>query len=475
MLTYSLQKNDTVPLYEQLTRHIKEDITSGRISPGEKLPSRRSLARNLGISVITVETAYQQLMSEGYLESRPRRGCYAADISVPFSAEKEKSLDSLPEWDEPRMNPFIDLSGNETPRENFPFTAWARVSRAELSLESSSLVASSPGIGVRALREVIATHLLKFRGLHCCPEQIVIGAGTEYLYGLLIQLLGFDQVYGVEDPGYWKIPRIYESHGVSCRYIPLDDFSEASVISKTGADILHITPSHHFPTGRVMPIRYRNEILKWASCGKRYIIEDDYDSEFRFTGQPIPALFETDPYGCVIYLNTFTRTLASTVRISYMVLPPALMKELKERLSFYSCTVSNFEQYTLARFIREGFFERHINRMRNDYRLRRKRILQLLSESPLAPRMRIREEDAGLHFLLELDTALSDEELTARCRKASIRIVPLSVFYHDSMAAPQHTFLISYSSLSPELLPEAVKTLSGLLDERAEEKNEVAQ
>ena len=468
MLTYALNKDQKKPLYEQLTQYIKEDITAGRIAPGEKLPSRRSLARNLGISVITVETAYQQLVSEGYLTSRPRSGCYAADIRVLSETHTvfgEKDTVPLPEWDKLASESVIDLSGNETPRENFPFSTWAKVSREELSLESSSLVAPSPGIGVRALREEIATHLLKFRGLHCRPEQIVIGAGTEYLYGLLIQLLGFDRVYGVEDPGYWKIPRIYESHGVTCVYISMDAFAEELTLTETGADILHISPSHHFPTGRVMPISHRNELLKWVSGHDRYIIEDDYDSEFRLTGLPIPALFETDPFGRVIYMNTFSRTLASTVRISYMVLPPFLMKEFSERLSFYSCTVSNFEQYTLARFIRGGYFERHINRKRNDYRIRRDRILQTLEDSPLAARMRIREEDAGLHFLLELETDLSDEEYTKRCRDASIRILPLSAFYHDPKTAPQHTFLISYSSLSPDRLPAAAAVMARLLND----------
>lgn len=473
MLTYTLEPNTSVPLYEQLIRRIKEDISSGILSPGEKLPSKRSLAGNLGISTITVETTYQQLIAEGYITSAPRRGYFVSDIrSLPSvmkindpvehrATAEHKSQEDVPVYS-------TDFTASATSGENFPFTIWAKMSREVLSGESSRLLKPSPGTGIPELRSAIAKHLYSYRGINCSPDRIVVGAGTEYLYGLLIQLLGFDRIYGVEDPGYRKISRVYQSYGVSCRHIPLEDFHKGpEVLTRTGVDVLHISPSHHFPTGRVMPIRERNLLLQWAAEGGRTIIEDDYDTEFRMVGQPIPSLFETDPFGHVIYMNTFTKTLASTVRISYMVLPELLMKRFRERLAFYSCTVSNFEQYTLAGFLMSGSFERHLNRMRNYYRAKRDRILQNLTDSPLASLMRIREEDAGLHFLMELDTQMPDQCFTEKCAAQGIRITPLSLYYHSPGQAPQHIFVINYSSLDETRLPDAVRKMAGILrDER---------
>ena len=493
MLTYTLQPNQKIPLYEQLTRFIKEDISGGVLSPGEKLPGKRGLAHNLGISVVTVETAYQQLLAEGYITSEARRGFFVADIrnffpEMPVRGHDrfspgtdgnthQRDLPPIPGNELPTVKGtttspvltshqyLVDFSANETSRENFPFTTWAKLSREELTEESSRLVKSSPGNGIPELREAIARHLWSFRGLNCNPENIVVGAGTEYLYGLLIQLLGFQKVYGVEDPGYRKLSRIYQSYGVNLIHIPLHTFDcGAAALSETGTDILHISPSHHFPTGRVMPIRERNEVLKWAAEQEgRYIIEDDYDSEFRLVGRPIPALFKADPFGRVIYMNTFTKTLASTVRISYMVLPDKLMEQLKIKLSFYSCTVSNFEQYTLTRFIMNGYFERHLNRMRNFYRMKRDRVIRILNESPLAPMMHIREEDAGLHFLLELTITLSDEEFVQKAAEKGVRISPLSSCYHHRENAPDHVFIVNYTSLSEEVLPKAAEILAEII------------
>ncbi len=464
MLTYNLKPHTDTPLYEQLIRNIKEDISSGALRSGERLPSKRSLADNLGISTITVENAYQQLNAEGYITSAPRRGYFVADIQSfrPVLPEKPVPSGRTEPADAPLYT--VDFSAAGTARENFPFTVWARLSRAELSGEPSRLVSTSPGIGIPELRSAIAAHLQSFRGIHCAPENIVVGAGTEYLYGLLIQLLGFHRIYGVEDPGYRKVSRVYQSYGVPFRFLPLELLgTDPETLAETGIEVLHTSPSHHFPTGRVMPIRERNLLLQWAAGNDRYIIEDDYDSEFRMVGQPIPSLFESDPFGRVIYMNTFTKTLASTVRISYMVLPEELMQRFQEQLSFYSCTVSNFEQYTLTRFLSDGYFERHLNRMRNYYRAKRDRILRSLEESALSEHMRIRREDSGLHFLMELDMKISDDQFRDRCAANRIRITPLSQYYHDPASAPQHIFVISYSSLNEEDLPEAADCMAELL------------
>ena len=368
-LTYSFTDIGSDTLYNHLYKCIKNDILSGILAPGSRLPSKRSLAKNLGISVITVESAYGQLVAEGYIYSLPKKGFFVADISQ--SKEQQNALLSSENirLSSGETSYIANFSSNQTDSENFPFSIWAKLIREILNENQKELVTNPPCGGILQLRQAIADHLKGYRNLHIEPEQIIIGAGTEYLYGLLIQLLGFDKNYAVEDPGYDKIYKIYKTHQVACSHIPID---ESGIIigelEKCHTDVVHISPSHHFPTGIVMPIGRRYELLGWASKSPdRYIIEDDYDSEFRMTGQPIPALQDIDVLERVIYINTFTKTLSSTVRISYMVLPKSLVNRFYKELSFYSCTVSNFEQYTLARFIEDGYFEKHLNRMRNYY------------------------------------------------------------------------------------------------------------
>jgi GntR family transcriptional regulator/MocR family aminotransferase len=315
------------------------------------------------------------------------------------------------------------------------------------------------------LREAIVRHLQDFRGIQVEPEQVIVGAGSEYLYGLLIQLLGQDCIYALEEPGYQKLRQIYEAASVSFVNIPMDEqgiLLDSLAASK--ADIVQISPSHHFPTGIVMPVSRRYGLLQWASeSPNHYIIEDDYDSELRLQGKPIPALFSIDVSDKVIYFNTFTKSLASTIRISYMILPKPLLQRFYDRLGFYSCTVSNFEQYTLARFIQEGYFEKHINRMRGYYRNLRDVLLNAFRSSPLADRITIHEEDSGLHFLLTLKTEYSDTELKEKALKAGVRVSFLSDYYYNpdtKLPGSEHTAVIHYSGIEEAGAWDAVQRLS---------------
>ena len=295
------------------------------------------------------------------------------------------------------------------------------------------------------------------------PEQIIIGAGTEYLYGLLIQLFGQDKVYAVENPGYHKIAKIYENSRVKYCYIPISAKGiDALELESSGAQIVHLSPSHHFPTGIVTPIGTRYELLAWATRQPgRYIIEDDYDSEFRLSGKPIPTLQSIDQSERVIYMNTFTKSLSSTIRISYMVLPKHLLEQFAKRLSFYSCTVSNFEQYTLARFIEDRYFEKHINRMRTYYRKIRDELLDAIANSALATHCNIAEEDSGLHFLLHIDTSLPDDALSAKAKECGLHLSFLSEYYEKgSPNIPAHTLIINYSGLTSEKIPQVITLLS---------------
>ena len=316
-----------------------------------------------------------------------------------------------------------------------------------------------PAQGIPELREAIAGHLLAFRGMAVDPGNILVGAGTDFLYNLLIQLLGRDKVYAVEDPGYGKIRKIYAAGGVRCISARMDG-QGVRPDGLEDARVLHLSPSHHFPTGLVTPVNRRQELLAWARTVDGYVIEDDYDSEFRFDTHPKPAMMSLDRGGRVIYMNTFSKSLAPSIRISYMVLPPALMAVFREKLGFYSCTVSSFEQYTLARFLSRGQFEKHINRMRKIYRLRRNRVVDALQSCPFADRLTIREEDAGLHFLLKVDTALSDEALTARCAEAGIRVRTLGSYYRGQVPEGDRSCLvINYSGLREEELERAITRL----------------
>ena len=462
MLTYELQKSPSLPLYEALYRCIRDDILSGHLAPGEKLPSKRTLAQNLEISKVTVETAYSQLLSEGYLRSQEKVGYFVEAVAPPARAVPLPESERLP----PKPRWEVDLAANGA-APGFPFTVWMRLQRQVMLDYGSRLLEPLPGQGYPELRQAIARHLGDFRNMQVDPEHILIGAGTDFLYNLLIQLLGRDKIYAVEDPGYQKIRQIYTAGGVRCVSAPMDD--QGVLPHRLGeAQVLHCSPSHHFPTGIVTPAPRRQQLLRWAyEREDRWLIEDDYDSEFRFHAHPLPSLQAMDHRGRVIYMNTFSKTLAPSIRISYMVLPGPLMAQFRQRLGFYSCTVPSFEQFTLARFLSQGHFEKHLNRMRKFYRSRRNQITQLLTGSAFAHRITILEQDAGLHFLLRVDTRRPDEELAALCAEAGIRVQTLGEFYRGpTPPAMEHCLVINYSSVSVENLSKALDRLVKSLERR---------
>ena len=334
MLTYSFSASEGIPLYIALYRSIRADILAGKLAPDERLPSKRSLAQHMRVSVITVENAYAQLLAEGYIYAVPRRGYFASAVerAPEPPAHRETILPTAP----PEIPCFVDFRSNHPDCARFPFSVWSRILRDELSRREMKLLSATPANGALELREAISEYLFQFRGMRVSAEQLVVGAGSEYLYNLIVQLLGRAHVYAVENPGHVKIPRIYEANGLAVRYVDVDERGMSALgLRASGADVAHISPSHHFPTGVVMPIGRRQELLAWASeAEERYIIEDDYDSEFRFSGRPLPTLQSIDAGGRMIYTNTFSKSLAPSIRISYMVLPPALMERFWRTLSF---------------------------------------------------------------------------------------------------------------------------------------------
>lgn len=477
MLTYNLTATGSDSLYESLYKCIKNDILQGKLCAGEKLPSKRSFAKNLGISVITVENAYGQLSDEGYIYSMPKRGFYVSDIDMvanPNTGAKTSADANL--FDDSASiacSPyFADFSSNQTDSEIFPFTIWTKTVRSVLNDNRIQLMINPPCGGILPLRNAIARYLGDFRGMKVAPHQIIIGAGTEYLYGLLIQLLGKNLIYGVENPGYHKIGKICKSMDVSYRHVDLDE-NGVSIheLEEKKIDIIHTSPSHHFPTGIVMPVSRRYELLGWAAKKKQhYIIEDDYDSELRLSGKPFPTLQSIDVSGKVIYMNTFTKTLASTVRISYMVLPEDLAKRFYSELSFYSCTVSNFEQYTLAQFMENGSFEKHINRLRNYYQNKRDAILKELKSGSIGKYITIQEE-AGVHFLMHIQSDCAEAEIIEKAKAGGVKLDPLSRYYikntekHEQNGQEnpyENTYVMNYSSINMENIKKIVQVLSEL-------------
>lgn len=489
MLTYSFEDIGNDTLYEHLYKAVKNDILNGTLTPMQKLPSKRSFAKNLSISTITVENAYSQLLAEGYIFSIPKKGYYVSNFSNPLLPNvdvksdfyntdtihnlpndniKTKFLDTniINSHDTLKDADGINLTTNHINADNFPFSIWSKLIREVISNEKSSLMKPLPSAGSYELRSSIARHLLDYRGLKVSPEQIIIGAGTEYLYSIIIQLMGRKLVYGLENPGYKKISKIYNSHKVACTYIPITASGiNMDILKESNADIMHISPSHHFPTGIVTSVGTRYKLLEWANENKtRYIIEDDYDSEFRLIGKPIPALLSIDNHEKVIYMNSFSKSLSSTIRISYMVLPVQLMKKYNETLSFYSCTVSAFEQATLAKFISEGYFEKHINRMRNYYRKLRDALLNAIRKSPLNSNCTILEENSGLHFLLKINTDKSDAQLKEEAKSNGLIISCMSDYYmHHHVNDKEHIIIINYSGIDANNINSIIEKLCQII------------
>ncbi len=344
--------------YLQLYEKLRRDITGGVFSYGTKLPSKRLLAEETGVSVITVEHAYAILAEEGYIEARPRSGY--------FTIYREKDFLSVPAAGTipvPKTTPHH-------PGTQFPFSVMARTMRKVLTDYGEEILSKSPNHGCAPLRSAIASYLARSHGIVVRPEQIIIGSGAEYLYTLIAQLLGKEHIFALEDPSYEKIRRVYEAGGVSCDLLKLGhDGIHSTELARTKATILHVTPFNSYPSGITADASKRREYLHWAEERKGYIIEDNYDSELTVSTKKEDPLFSLDHSGHVLYLNTFSKTIAPSIRIGYMLLPESLLERFEERLGFYSCTVPLFEQYVLAELIDSGDFERHINRVR---RARRK-------------------------------------------------------------------------------------------------------
>lgn len=467
MLTYSMENRGGLPLYEYLYRCIRADILGGTLSTDERLPSKRALAEHLRLSVITVESAYQQLEAEGYVYTRPKRGFFVAPVEQTPRPAAPAPIPAEP----PTRAWKLDLGRNQVDGSRFPVSTWARLTRQVLSEGGAAILSPTPHQGLYALRQAIADDLRDFKGMAVSPEQIVVGAGAEYLYMLLAQLLGGgpsgrETVFAVEDPGYPKIRQVYSKCGAACVPVPIDrQGMNLQALESSGANVVHISPTHHYPTGIVTPIGRRQALLRWAEKSGGVIIEDDYDSEFRFTGRPIPTLQSIDTRGQVVYMNTFSQTISPSMRMGFMVLPPRLLERYRRELDFYACTVPVLEQHVLARFLSGGYYEQHLSRMRKEYRARRSAVIEAFRASSFANRVTFSEQGAGLHFLLRLDTRRSDESLLRRAESLGVRLGFLSEYEAVPSPAHAHTLVVNYAGLDPSHLDGAMALLAQVFAE----------
>ena len=461
MIRYDFDKREGQPLYEYLYDCLKNDILSGHLTAGMKLPSKREFARENNISVKTVIHAYEQLVVEGYLYSEEKRGYFVADVET-VSEYRSEPAEYEPVYEEETW--FADFTVNNTAYEKFPFTQWRKVMREVLSEYDVELVRRAHFQGIKELRTAIAEYLYRTRKMQVSPECIIIGSGIEYLYNRLMKILPQDAIYAVESPGSKKIPGIYDEFGVTWTPVPMNENGiDMDSLREKGADVIHVSPEHSYPLGTVMTVARRQELLEWcARKMERYIIEDDYDCEFRYNSRMIPTLYSMDTQHRVIYMNTFSKTLAPSLRISYMILPEKLMRRYLESATFYSNTASTCEQYALAKFIDRKYFERHVSRLKKHYSAQRDLLIQIIREAKHLPVKEIGGTDCGTHLLIWLDTGLADIELKWLAKQQKIHIEFLSEFCAETEERYQHIMILNYSELNEEILREAVRRLDAV-------------
>ena len=474
MLSYDMGERGNASRYDYLYRCIRHDIAHGNILPDEKLPSKRALARNLGVSVITVEAAYAQLIAEGYVRAEERRGYFACELSPVARGGRRDGACLLGDAGcngVPGGNPMTPSLASGSAAGSaatalFPYQAWARVMRRTLTEESSATLAEAAlGAGSPRLRRAIAAYLREYRGMDVPAERIVVAAGSQTLYQLIIQLLGRDRGFAIESPGYPLLGRMYDAQGVRCASVPLAAGGiDVAALRGSGASVAHVMPAHQFPTGVVMSAAHRRDLLNWSRTDEarafsvagprgRFIVEDDYDAEFRMSGRPIAPLASVDVAGRVIYLNSFTKSLGAAFRIAYMALPEDLAAKFELNLGFYSNTVSPLEQLALAHFIEQGHYERHVNRLRTHAKQLQDGLVRRVRESSLAQEVAFEGLDRGLYFSMRVRGG-AQARVVGALQAAGVQLTPLGrgpLAWSDAQAG-ESVFAVNCESLDIERL-----------------------
>ena len=459
-LLIPLDSRSKKPLYEQIYSHICAEIRGGALKAGDRLPSTRVLAEHLKVSRSTTQMAYDQLLAEGYMEARPCRGYFVSHLEE-LVETGPSGTEEMQTAAEPDAGWRVDFSPRGIDLDSFPYHVWRKLSRNTLVDDNKEMFHSGDHQGEPGLREAIRSYLHSARGVNCSTEQIIVGAGSEYLLVLLSQILEGKHVIAMENPTYKQAYRVFHSLGYEVCPVEMDaNGMDPSILSESGANVAYVMPSHQFPTGVVMPVGRRQELLKWAvEEAGRYIIEDDYDSEFRYRGKPIPALQGMDRSGKVIYLGTFSKCIAPAIRVSYLVLPKPLLVRYRSQTSFYASTVSRIDQNILYQFLSQGYFERHLNRMRAIYKTKHDLLIELIE--PLKEQFEIRGEHAGIHILLTSKYNRSEQELISLAAEAGVKVYGLSSYFiHPEHNHRSATVVLGYASLNEDAIREGVGSLT---------------
>ncbi len=455
-LTPNLNVNSKRALYVQLYEYIKKEIKDGTIPALTKLPAKRKLASYLQVSKNTVEAAYEQLLAEGYIESASRKGYFVCKVEQMIYVEgSEAKVEEVPFREE---NYTFDFTQTGVDTNTFPFTTYRKLINDVWQPHNNELLFLGHPQGELSLREEIANYLYESRGVRCSASQIVLGAGTQILVKLLFQLLKGSN-YAVENPGYHRKMVVFEQGEKKVQMLSLDrDGICMADLENSDANVVFVTPSHQFPYGMIMPITRRAQLLQWAKKEEdRYIIEDDYDSEFRYSGKPIPALQGLDTDGKVIYMGTLSKALLPSLRMSYIVLPKNVIEKYQKEYLFYTQSVSRMDQEVIRKFLNEGYWEKHIHKMRVVYRKKRDRLVFEI-EKYFFNRVEVIGEDSGLHILLKMHNGMREEELIQEAAKYSIKIYPVSTYYKDG-TAPENVVLLGFAILSEDEIAKAVQLL----------------
>lgn len=463
-LMIPLDSDSARPLYQQIYEYIRKQIADGKISCGEKLPSTRLLAKHLLLSRSTVETAYEQLFAEGYIEPKDRRGYFASDISKLYleGAGQEEKKSRITLRAEKKENYEVVFSPEGSEMEYFPYGVWRKISKELLSGDNPELFLSGEPAGEQGLREAICRYLYHARGVNASPEQIVVGAGNEYLLILLAQVLGEKKKVAMENPTYLKAYYTFSHMHYEICAIGMDGGGIVlEEVERENPDIVYTMPSHQFPMGVVMPMKRRLELLRWASAEReRYIIEDDHDSEFRYRGKPIPSLQGSDRKGSVIYIGTFSKSISPSLRVSYMVLPESLLERYHKNCGFYASTVPKEQQLKLTAFFNQGHFERYLNRMRGVYKGKHDYFLGLLRKEPWV--RKIYGDNAGMHLLVEVDSPLSQKEMVNKAKERGVFVYTLEEYQIPGSLLKEKeypTLLLGYGGLNEKQMQYGIKVL----------------
>ena len=473
MFTINIDSTSSVPMYEQIYEYIKNEIKSGQLPPKTKLPSTRSLAIHMQVSRNTIDMAYSQLLSEGYIESIPKSGYYVSMVSelTHITVKKTTAIPVKPK----KVSAYrYDFSPYAIDINSFPYNIWRKLSNNFMIDNNNEIFLLGDNQGDEGLRVAISRYLHESRSVNCSTEQIIVGAGADYLLQLLAQMLRYSSASGriaMENPTYMQAYKIFKTMHYDVNPINLDSYGiSIEDLSRTDSDIVYVTPSHQYPLGIVMPIKRRLELLQWAnSSQERYIIEDDHDSEFRYKGKPIPSLQGIDSSSKVIYIGTFSRAIAPAIRIGYMVLPEKLLETYKKYFNFYSSTVSRVDQNIMKSFIEEGYFERHLNKTRKLYKNKHDLLIQSLKI--FSDKIQITGENAGLHLVVRFNIRLTEKEIIALAAKSSIKLYGLNEHYipttemENTTHAPlPPTILLGYANVMEDDIRDGIMKLYDILN-----------